>query len=693
MKNFKNTGKWILFLTSIILFSSRMTYSQGVSINSTGADPDVSAGLDISYTNRGLLLPRINLLSLTDAATITSPANSLILYNINASLSEGLGFYYNAGTSVLPSWVRIGSGNGTVTSIATGTGLTGGTITGTGTISMANMAANTIKGNNTGIAAAPTDFTIGANSVLGQLSGNFVGIPFGTAINTVAWGDHTHATDHTRLHTMTSTSDHSATNWMVFYSNGSGQIIELGLGGSGTVLKSNGVADAPTWQTDNNTGGTVTSVGLSMPGQFTVSNSPVTGSGTLTAAWNSQPANYVFAAPNGVAGIPTFRALVAADIPVLAYDNYSSWTLQGSGANGSNVTSGTIINFTGTGATTVTKAGNTVTISSTDNNSGGTVTSVATGTGLTGGTITGTGTISMANMAALSVKGNATNAVAAPTDIEATSDFQVFRRSGTALGFGTINLASSNAVTGTLSIANGGTNATTIGAAGTICFSNGTAYDFTAAGTTGQVLTSNGTGTPVWSTPTSGTITGTCGSGANYIPKMSGTTAITCSQIFDDGTSVGIGTSTPSASCKLQVAGRVITSNMNETSDIRYKKDIVTIQNALNKVQQLRGVYYNWKTEEFANQFDSSKQMGLIAQEIESIIPEVVHTDNNGYKSVEYSKIVALLIEAIKELKNENSLLKTDMKKENTLLKADMKILKTEMNNYNQSKTNMVINK
>ena len=66
--------------------------------------------------------------------------------------------------------------------------------------------------------------------------------------------------------------------------------------------------------------GTVTSVGLSMPTQFTVTNSPVTSSGTLTAAWNTQTANYVLAGPtSGGAAAPTFRALVAGDVPALSY--------------------------------------------------------------------------------------------------------------------------------------------------------------------------------------------------------------------------------------------------------------------------------------------------------------------------------------------------------------------------------------
>jgi hypothetical protein len=61
------------------------------------------------------------------------------------------------------------------------------------------------------------------------------------------------------------------------------------------------------------------SVGLSLPAEITVSNSPVTGSGTLTGVWASQAANKVLAAPSGGAGTPAFRLLAASDIPALAY--------------------------------------------------------------------------------------------------------------------------------------------------------------------------------------------------------------------------------------------------------------------------------------------------------------------------------------------------------------------------------------
>jgi hypothetical protein len=74
--------------------------------------------------------------------------------------------------------------------------------------------------------------------------------------------------------------------------------------------------------------GTVTSVGLSLPDLFTVSGSPVTGSGTLTATLASQTAAQVFAAPAATAGAPTFRALVAGDIPSLTAAKISDFDTQ-----------------------------------------------------------------------------------------------------------------------------------------------------------------------------------------------------------------------------------------------------------------------------------------------------------------------------------------------------------------------------
>ena len=65
---------------------------------------------------------------------------------------------------------------------------------------------------------------------------------------------------------------------------------------------------------------------------------------------------------------------------------------------------------------------------------------------------------------------------------------------------------------------------------------------------------------------------------------------------------------------------------------------------------QLQGVSYLWRTEEFPqNGFTEGRQIGLIAQELEKVLPELVNTDNEGYKSVSYDKLTAILIEDVKK--------------------------------------------
>ena len=86
------------------------------------------------------------------------------------------------------------------------------------------------------------------------------------------------------------------------------------------------------------------------------------------------------------------------------------------------------------------------------------------------------------------------------------------------------------------------------------------------------------------------------------------------------------------------------TGNITAYSDISLKKNIELIPNALDKVLSLRGVTYNRTDIE-----NEPKQSGVIAQEVEKVLPEVVSTDEEGIKSVAYGNMVGLLIEAIKE--------------------------------------------
>lgn len=117
-------------------------------------------------------------------------------------------------------------------------------------------------------------------------------------------------------------------------------------------------------------------------------------------------------------------------------------------------------------------------------------------------------------------------------------------------------------------------------------------------------------------------------------------------------------------------------------SDRRLKQDIETLSSSLDKIQQLRGVNYNWRKENnIGVEFEEGLQVGLIAQEVETVFPELVDTDDQGYKSVEYSKLVAVLIEALKEQEIKISSLELQTKGLEDV-KAEVEMLKAEISKY-----------
>ncbi len=111
---------------------------------------------------------------------------------------------------------------------------------------------------------------------------------------------------------------------------------------------------------------------------------------------------------------------------------------------------------------------------------------------------------------------------------------------------------------------------------------------------------------------------------------------------------LGVGTSTPDSTYQLVVDGDAYSTGSWNSSDIRLKRDIKTLTNLLDKVLQLRAVSFTWKDNTGFN-LPEGKQIGLIAQEVEKYFPELVKTDSRGYKTIDYGKLVAVLIEAIKE--------------------------------------------
>ena len=139
---------------------------------------------------------------------------------------------------------------------------------------------------------------------------------------------------------------------------------------------------------------------------------------------------------------------------------------------------------------------------------------------------------------------------------------------------------------------------------------------------------------------------------------------------------LGVGTVTPSD--QLQVVGdiRVGTAGSNGclksfggggitgtcSSDLRLKQQITPFAATLDRLVRLRPVHFYWRWEEYPDRrFGREQSFGLIAQEVEDVMPELVAEDEKGFKAVNYSKLPVLTLQAIKELKAENDALKKEI--------------------------------
>jgi len=214
---------------------------------------------------------------------------------------------------------------------------------------------------------------------------------------------------------------------------------------------------------------------------------------------------------------------------------------------------------------------------------------------------------------------------------------------------GSISGVSITSLTAALPIASGGTGLTTTPSNGQLLVGNGTNYTLTNLG---------GTVNQVYVTNTSGSIT------------LSGPQDLAASSNVQHG-SLGIGTPASGTAGEIRAANQITSFY----SDERLKENITIISEALDKVMQLSGVTYNGnKIAESFGFTNKEKQVGVLAADVEKVLPEAVKpapfdikTLENGneisasgenYKTVQYEKLVPLLIEAIKELNREISLLK-----------------------------------
>lgn len=215
---------------------------------------------------------------------------------------------------------------------------------------------------------------------------------------------------------------------------------------------------------------TVTSVALSLPSDFTVSGSPVTTSGTLSAVWANQSANKaLMGGTSGAAAVPTFRSLVGADLP-----NPSSSTLGG--------------------------------IQSTAGASNQWISTIST-SGVPGLTQPAFSNLSgiLANTQMVALIGDVTT-----TGSSATTTIANLAVTNAKIANSTIDLTAK--VTGKLPVANGGTGSDTLTLHGLVIGQGTSAVKATTSGTSGQIIISQGSGAdPIWSTPTYPYASGTSG--------------------------------------------------------------------------------------------------------------------------------------------------------------------------------------
>lgn len=212
----------------------------------------------------------------------------------------------------IPTWSTPSSG--TVLSVGlsmpSGFVVSNSPVTSSGTLAVSTTLNGVLHGNGSG-------FTAGSVNLATEVSGILPAASGGTGINTSA----------------TPTGS-------ILYTSAAGTWATLPAGSNTQVLTLTG--GVPTWAPATNAG-TVTSIGMSVPSFLSVSPSSISTSGTFAISLASESANTVFAAPNGSAGAPTFRTLVAADIPSLSA---TDWVLAGNAPTAAY--NGTTGNFLGT---------------------------------------------------------------------------------------------------------------------------------------------------------------------------------------------------------------------------------------------------------------------------------------------------------------------------------------------------------
>ena len=185
---------------------------------------------------------------------------------------------------------------------------------------------------------------------------------------------------------------------------------------------------------------------------------------------------------------------------------------------------------------------------------------------------------------------------------------------------------------------------------GNVSFATTVAANQVALGTdtTGDYVASLVQGTGV-------TITNNSGEGATPTIAIGQAVATSSNVQFN---SLGVGMAASATAGRIDATNDVVAFS---SSDIRFKENIKPIENAIDKIRKISGNTYDWKEENKVEHGYEGNDVGVIAQEIEAVLPQLVQTRESGFKAVKYDKLVALLIEGIKEQQLQIEQLRIDL--------------------------------
>jgi hypothetical protein len=414
---------------------------------------------------------------------------------------------------------------------------------------------------------------------------------------------------------------------------------------AGGVLTNNGTGTL-SWAPA--TIGTVTSVGLSLPSILSVTGSPVTTTGTLSATLASQAAATVFAAPAGAAGAPTFRALTSTDLPNISISKITgagagTRAILGSDNNTLSWVTGSPDQVLGTDASGSLQFLSKSSLSFTADN----VVPKGSASGLIAsniyddGSMVGVGTTVPSRPLELNSNGN----IYGFSHVEADIRTSTYNGTLTGGGYGgSIGTETNHPFY--IYVANGGEKATFMQNGDVGIGTNAPAKRLHVYHPTDyKVLRlssgSSGAGIEMISGGDDWMLT-TWG-GSLYLTNSSNDFASQTDQYNFSSTQFipwQDNTKTLGSSIRRWVSVHAVNGTI-QTSDRRLKENIRRLPYGLKELMQLKPVAYSWKSD------PSSKKIGLIAQEVQQVVPEVVH--DGEYLGMNYGELVPVLINAIQE--------------------------------------------